>query len=108
MLTIKTSTYRYPGPDRLDITVKGQDPIGKAFAPTWDMVMGIKKNTMSQEEYVNRYAKILANIPPRILHDILSRESVTLVCFCKPGTFCHRYLAAMFLASIGGVYKGEI
>lgn len=33
-----TAQYRYSGNDRLDITVKGNDPIGKIFAPTWEMV----------------------------------------------------------------------
>jgi len=37
-----TAQYRYPGPHRLDITVKGRDPIGKMFAPTWDMVKQYK------------------------------------------------------------------
>ena len=38
-----TAQYRYPGMDRLDITVKGQDRFGKFFAPTWNMVSGFKK-----------------------------------------------------------------
>lgn len=37
-MDIWTAQYQYPGPHRLDITVKGQDPIGRLFAPTWDMV----------------------------------------------------------------------
>jgi len=37
MLTVYTAQYRYSGLDRLDITVKGQDPFGRVFAlhGTW-------------------------------------------------------------------------
>jgi hypothetical protein len=38
-----TARYRYSGNDRLDITVKGKDPIGRIFAPSRKMVMGSKE-----------------------------------------------------------------
>ena len=46
-LKFYTAQYRYKGEDRMDITVKGQDPIGKMFAPTWAMVMGLKDGKLS-------------------------------------------------------------
>jgi hypothetical protein len=117
-----TAQYRYPGRDRLDITVKGNCPAGKLYAPTWDMVNGIKQGTMTKEEYEGAYYNLLItrwkshgeemsqlvkivqgdpmnNVPPRDL---------TLVCFCPANTFCHRHLLVKFLQHNWGVeYGGE-
>jgi uncharacterized protein (DUF488 family) len=105
---IKTSRYNYSGADRLDITVKGQDAIGVIFAPTWDMVMGVKKGNITEEEYLKQYTEILYNIPKDKINHLLQRSSITLVCFCKVGDFCHRYFAAAFLDIKGGNYIGEV
>ena len=43
-MQIHTSTIRYAGQDRLDVTVKSGD---QTFAPTWEMVMGYKNGTIS-------------------------------------------------------------
>ena len=105
---IRTARYDYGGGDRLDITVKGDDDTGKILAPTWEMVRGVKNGTMSHNEYTKRYTDILFNVPDGYVTELLKRSSITLVCFCKPYTFCHRYLAAIFLDIKGGVYMGEV
>lgn len=114
-MNIYTAQYKYNGLDRLDVTVKGQDPLGKSFAPTWEMVMGIKNNTMTQEQYTQRYVKMLSLLigeVGEVWEDLksfaLSRGSVTLVCFCKPGAFCHRVILARCAATMcWGEYMGE-
>lgn len=110
MLNIYTAQYRYPGPHRLDITIKENDPIGKIFAPTWDMVMGHKK-TGNDQEYINKYHKMILdsltyNKPA--WDELLGREYVVLVCFCTVGNFCHRHLLADYLSQLGGKKCGEI
>ena len=109
-MKLYTAQYHYSGNDRLDITVKGQDPTGKIFAPTWKMVMGSKKGKISFDEYREMYRKRMRESyqqHKKIWQDILTRKEVTLVCFCKSGTFCHRYLLAEYLSKLGAEYMGE-
>ncbi len=40
-LRVATARVSYAGPGRLDITRKGEDPIGSAWAPPWTLVMPI-------------------------------------------------------------------
>ena len=105
-----TAQYWYSGPDRLDITVKGQDPIGKAFAPTWDMVTKYKKGLLTDREYAQKYKKMMTD-SCESNHEawdwILTQEEVTIVCFCPKGAFCHRRLLAKMLVQLGAEYMGE-
>jgi hypothetical protein len=32
---------------------------------------------------------------------------LTLVCFCKAHSFCHRYLLTEYLQKFGAIYKGK-
>lgn len=96
--TIYTSHYRYGGPDRTDITAKGQDVDGKAFAPTRDMVMGINNGTMSEKEYLDRYWDQLNNrIPTKSWDWLLSAPERTFVCFCNEPNFCHRNILSHYI-----------
>lgn len=112
-MRIYTAQYRYAGADRFDVTVKGQDPLGKFFAPTWNMVMGVKNGTMTEHDYVMQYAQIAvkALTNPDLVTKVLQRfgDEMTLVCFCKNGSFCHRYLLAAAFAAVPhfGSYIGE-
>lgn len=113
-MDIFTAQYRYDGPNRLDITVKGQDPVGKLFAPTWSMVMGLKNGSMTEEGYTQVYNRILDNVFAgasgySLWQDFSRQERVTFVCFCPTGAFCHRVLLAVYLQKAGwGVYRGEL
>jgi ribA/ribD-fused uncharacterized protein len=110
MVKLWTAQYRYPGPYRLDITVKGQDPIGKLFAPTWDMVNKYKQNH-NEEEYMDLYKGMMYDSQlhnPQIWNDLLRRDYLVLVCFCKYGNFCHRHLLVAELIKKGVAYHGEI
>lgn len=111
-MKIYTAHYRYAGPGRLDITVKGQDPVGKILAPTWDMVMGLKKGRMTVHAYTDAYSSLFMNAVQNsysILLDLSKQETLTFVCFCRPGEFCHRVLCARNFETIGlGTYVGEI
>jgi len=99
----------YKGNDRYDISVRTGD---LDFAPTWEMVMGIKNHTMSEKEYTKYYLGIL-KISNRRAHnkwvDILNRDEITFVCYCKKGSkFCHRYILGKIFGRIKDVqYMGE-
>lgn len=110
MVKIYTSQLRYSGIHRLDITVKGQDPTGKLFAPTWNMVMA-HKHTGNDKKYIIKYHNIIRAsycTHRNVWEDILKREYVVFVCFCGAGKFCHRILLAEEFAKYGASYLGEI
>jgi len=113
-MDIYTSQLKYSGNDRLDITVRGRDPIGKHFAPTWEMVKRFNNKTISQELYILAYGGILAKsiaLNGQIWQQVRETyiDRITLVCFCPTGAFCHRVLLANAFQGMGwGKYKGEI
>ena len=94
-MKLHTARYRYSGNDRLDITVKGKDPIGRIFDPSWKMVMGSKEGNISGDEYQIMYRELMQNAYRQHRDkwdEILYRDEVSLVCFCKSDSTCHRYL----------------
>lgn len=108
-MKLYTAQYRYAGADRLDITVKGRDLKGIVFAPSWKMVMGSKEEKLFWDEYQQMYRERMQKsyfATRDIREEILSRDEVRLVCFCKVGTNCHRYLLADCLAKLGAKYLG--
>jgi hypothetical protein len=105
---VYTGHYRYSGPDRVDITVKGQDKLWKLFAPNWSMVMDFKNGLLSEDEYTKKYLIILDGIPVSIWTELFKMETATLVCFCPKGAFCHRNILMNYICqSVAGVeYMG--
>ena len=104
--------YSYKGDDRLDITVKGNDPIGKIFAPTWKMVNDYRSNYRKvdiRSKYIRDYHNLMLKSYKEhrgIWENILSRDRVTFVCYCKPG-FCHRFILKDYFVKLGAIYGGE-
>jgi hypothetical protein len=107
-LKVWTAQYRYGEADRFDVTVKGKANL--AFAPTWDMVNGIKNGTLSEKEYTRQYINMLEESMQKYSSawsELLSKKEITLVCFCAKETFCHRIILARFLERLGAKYLGE-
>ena len=113
-----TAQYRYSGQDRLDITVKGNCPAGKLYAPTWAMVRGLKEHkNLPQDWYESIYYELLidrwkesqANRDEMMrLVEMVKTRDITVVCFCPAGQFCHRLLLVKFLQHNWGTkYGGE-
>jgi uncharacterized protein YeaO (DUF488 family) len=95
-----TAQMRYNGEDRVDVTVKSGE---KVFAPTWDMVMGHKRGTISDEEYTEAYYAMMRQSYIEnfdVWIELCSKDEVTLVCFCPKGAFCHRVLLATLLEKV--------
>lgn len=95
-------------PRYLDITVKSGD---KTFAPTWEMVMGVKRSRMTEEDYTQEYYAMMResyrNNRQR-WDEVLNMEEVILACYCWPDSFCHRYLLKDMLVKCGAEYRGEV
>lgn len=113
MIKIQTAQYNYSESDRLDITVKGKDKLGSIFAPSWEIVNGYKNGTLSEKEYELKYYEILDNSYKQNRdkwEEFFNLKYVTLVCFCKKQTFCHRYLLILYLIKHFKnkiIYEGE-
>lgn len=85
----------------MDTTVKSGYSI---FAPTWDMVLGHKAGTLSDEEYSKLYRNILTTSWQRDRQkwmDFLQDDDIyALACYCQAGKFCHRHLLVKFLQQL--------
>lgn len=84
----------------------------KQLAPTWTMVLGIKDKSLSSEKYTQMYHDMLEcsrKAHPAFWEALFRQEKIALGCYCKPDTFCHRYLLVAYLeAHANAKYKGEI
>lgn len=114
ILKVWTAQYRYSGQDRIDITVKSAPYPWSIFAPTWKMVMDYKHaggTPEAEQIYVNQYKSIVDRAfesHSQQLSDLINSDrTITLVCFCRPGDFCHRVLLAKHFESLGATYYGE-
>lgn len=94
----------------LDITVKSGVGLGRLLAPTWDMVLGVKRGTLSEARYSETYLELLRHRYRQNRSEFIriltpeDTESLNLACYCKPHTFCHRYLAVEVLEKIARAY----
>jgi len=85
----------------IDITVKSGM---REFAPSWDIVMGFKNQTLSEDGYTDIYLKMMRDSYkkyPTAWKKLLSTEKLCLACYCKTGDFCHRYLLRDILVKTG-------
>lgn len=93
-----------------DITIKSCDEDIWFLAPTWELVEQYKSGQISEEKFTHKYLDLInfrwdVLLPSKINN--LIKKNVILVCYCPPGQFCHRKLAAEFLVKKGGEYIGE-
>src|SRR4030042_3508322 len=92
---------KYKGPDVYDVTVKSGDI---NFAPTWDIVRAWKAGEISWETYSQHYRELMLRSykrNQRAWHELLDKGVLTLLCYCRAGDHCHRYLLAEFLSKLG-------
>ena len=70
----------------------------KTLAPSWDMIMGYKKGTMTEEEYTRRYAQIMKRSQQERRaaweNTLRDKEAFVILCYCREDEFCHRHLLA--------------
>ena len=85
-----------PGVKGVDVTVKSASGKARAFAPTWDMVMGYKRGEIGEAEYTRRYLALLDKVPVETWRWLYSQAAegggVTVLCYCRDGWFCHSHL----------------
>ncbi len=71
------------------------------FAPRWEVFKEWKNERISNEEYSNKYKKYLNTLDKEeIKFDLDSPHeagNLILLCYEKPGDFCHRHVLADWL-----------
>lgn len=78
----------------LNTTVKSGN---KAFAPSWEIVMDVKRGVISTDEYTRVYHAMMEQslqTNAKEWERVLGIERVAVACYCQPGVFCHRHLLA--------------
>jgi len=99
----------------LDITARGKTDrtsgLGALFAPDWSYVRAHQLGKIDDAQYVEQYHQAMlksyrANTSAWL--EVLNKSELVLVCFCKPGKFCHRHLLVKYLTKLGAEYQGEL
>lgn len=104
LLRVATSRINHKGNEVelvLDCTAKSGKGIGKAFAPTWKLLMDSKEGRRTWEEYTDGFLKLMRQNYSSPLHrkafeEVLSSDKVVVFCcYCNDvyeNHHCHRYL----------------
>lgn len=83
----------------LDTTVKSG---AKFLAPKWEMVMGHKQGTVSDEEYTKQFLEMMVqsqtNHPDKWNALFEEQRPIVFACYCSALAFCHRYLLISILS----------
>lgn len=92
-----------------DITIKSHDQDMWFLAPTWELVNSYKLGKINEKEYKIIYTELLDERWDLLFNKDINnlKKNLILVCYCKAGEFCHRYIAAEFLQNKGWRYYGE-
>lgn len=77
----------------VDTTAKGKSLL---FAPPWDIVLGHKNGTVSDQEYRDVYLPLMRDswMQHRASWEEFLRQEgwIAIGCYCKAGCFCHRLI----------------
>ena len=81
------------------VSISARPPIDgvriyKPLCPSWNLVSNYKEGRISEQDYVKRYhEEYLSKLDPQKTFNEIGEESIIL-CYEKPGKFCHRNLVA--------------
>lgn len=129
-MNVWTATVGYDGADRFDITRKSGGALGAPFAPSkesFDAAIALRKRIENRQvsserpltevvrdawlQYRSQYIQHMRasfRRNPEKWQQLLTKEELTLVCYCRVPSRCHRIiLAAELLPKLGAIYLGE-
>lgn len=74
----------------------------KKLAPKWSFFSEWKSGKITNDEYIEHYCKeVLVSINFRTIGDdllaLVDKPKAVLLCYEKPGDFCHRHIVSYFL-----------
>ena len=74
--------------------IQERSRVYKSLCPEWDLVQQYKNGKISEKEYVLLYCKNnLDVLDPQKVYNDLGNDAI-LLCWEKPGIFCHRQIVA--------------
>ncbi len=101
---MKTSYFAQVDKINNPLSISGKSPdwyLGpeyKLLAPKWSFFNDYKKGKINEDGYTQQYNElVLSELDARQVYDAIINqfgEDVVLLCYEKPGDFCHRRLVA--------------
>jgi len=75
-------------------------PVFKTLAPTKEILIAAKDDIINDEEYILLFQDEILNKldPHQVYNNLISLygPDIALLCFEKPGDFCHRHIVALW------------
>jgi hypothetical protein len=115
---LKTSYFANLSKVRTPLSISGRapdfykGPQFKTLAPKYEFFAAYKAGEIDTDGYTSEFKRlVLRPLNPRLLYDELHAHhgpDVTLLCYEKPGEFCHRRLVAEWFEQELGVVVPEL
>lgn len=111
---IFTSNYARHGNDPNAVAISVRPPSWytgrryKLLSPTWEMVNDINNGRIDELQYAAQYMELLETrklTAEQVIADV--GENAILLCYEKPGDFCHRRLVAAWIKQETGIVVPE-
>lgn len=110
---MKTSNFSRTGADPRAVAISRTRPrgwTGRAYeplAPPWRLLAEALSGEIDEAEYTRRYREqVLSKLDPAAVRADLGEDAI-LLCWERPGAFCHRRLVAEWLEENLGVSVPE-
>jgi len=88
----------------IDVTVMTSKGRARALAPTWELVMGHKNGSVSNDAYAYAYGALLNLVTSDDWNWLKEQEDenkeVCLLCYCRDDKFCHTHLIGLYAQAI--------
>ena len=111
---MKTSNFSRSGTHPEAVAISRTRPKGwtgriyEPLAPSWRLLAEAKCGEIDEDEYTRRYyAEVLSKLDPREVYADLGGDAV-LLCWERPGAFCHRRLVAEWFEEKLGILVPEL
>ncbi|HRW82649.1 MAG TPA: DUF488 family protein [Methanothrix sp.] len=113
-MDMHTSNFARSGSHPRAVAISRTQPrgwTGRAYeplAPSWSLLSAAKSGAVDEDEYIRRYrAEVLSKLDPATVYADLGEDAV-LLCWERPGAFCHRRLVAEWFEGELGVSVPEV
>ncbi len=113
-MDMQTSNFSRSGSHPRAVAISRTQPrgwTGRAYeplAPSWRLVQEAKSGAIDEDEYIRRYREeVLSKLDPNTVYADLGEDAV-LLCWERPGAFCHRRLVAEWFEVELGVSVPEV
>ena len=111
---MQTSNFARSGSHPRAVAISRTQPrgwTGRAYeplAPPWRLLQAAKSGEIDEEEYTRSFREeVLSKLDPARVYADLGEDAI-LLCWEKPGAFCHRRLVAEWFEKELGVSVPEV